>query len=221
MRERRRVTILGLAAFAALLATAGAQTTATPEPFEPPCAGKVWWADSDATFGDFDFWVGTWQVYDTSSGELMGFDEIVRLFGGCALRQHWRQMNDRFSLAGAPWRLEGGSFTTLGADGRWHQTWLDNGGSSLPLAGGLDPEGVMVLESEWLEFRTRAGDDVTMRYRWHWDPQDDGTIHNWGFVARAPAAAADEVEWQKYFDIVYRRNAPGGPSAMLQRPETE
>lgn len=199
-----------------------AQATAGSEEFTPPCAGEVWWADSDATFGDFDFWIGTWQVYDSETGELLGFDGITKVFEGCALRQHWRQLNDRFSQPNAPWRYEGGSLTSLGSDGRWHQTWLDNGGSSLPVAGGLDAEGVMVLESDWLELRTRAGEDVRVRYRWHWDPQSHDAIHNWGFVARESQSegGSEAIEWRSYFDIVYRRNVPGGPNASFrQGPE--
>lgn len=222
MQRSFKLILLALAttlALATVPPSASAQAAAVSEGFTPPCAGDVWWADSDATFSDFDFWIGTWQVYDSKTGELLGFDDITKAFEGCALRQHWRQLNDRFSQPNAPWRYEGGSFTSLGPDGRWHQTWLDNGGSSLPVVGGLDAAGVMVLESDWLEFRTRAGEDVRVRYRWHWEPRSDDTIHNWGFVARGSAeeGGPERIEWRSYFDILYRRNVPGGPNASLRR----
>ncbi len=208
------VTCLALAATVPARAQHGAEVPA----FTPPCDGDVWWADTTSRFDDFDFWVGTWQVYDRESGELVGLDQVEKTFEGCSLRQHWQQLDDRFALPGSPWRLEGGSFTALGTDGRWYQTWLDNSGSFLPLAGGLNVEGVMVLESEWLRYKSRAGGAVKMRFRLNWAAQDDGSIHNWGLAARiAPTGGEpEEIPWEKYFDIVYRKNATRGPVAELR-----
>ena len=205
-------THIGLMLLVAPVACA-AQSAAND--YEPPCQGGVWWTESNATYADFDFWVGEWQVYERETGLLMGFDEITKVFGGCALSQHWRQMHDRYSLPGAPQRMEGGSHTALGADGRWHQTWLANTGSNITLSGQITDEGVMVLESDWIEYRTRRGQDVRVKHRWHWEPQDDGSIHNWGFTRRGDGEGSD---WIKYYDIVYRRNAPGG---VVFRRETE
>lgn len=182
--------------------------------YVPPCEGKVWWSESKASFEDFDFWLGEWQVYDRESGQLMGIDRIEKIHRGCALQQHWSQMNDRFLTPGAPRRYSGGSFSALGADGKWHQTWLDASGGFLPVEGSLNDEGVMVLESaDWIEFTTRDGRHLKLKYRWHWAPQEDGSIHNWGYQLRD---GAESAEWQKYFDIVYRANKPGGPTAVLQ-----
>ena len=96
-------------------ASCASLTLAQDEPpaFAPPCEGKVWWADSTAGREDFDFWVGEWQVFDRESGLLVGFDDVEKVFGGCAVRQHWRHMNDAYTLPGAPWRMQGGSHTTL------------------------------------------------------------------------------------------------------------
>ncbi len=182
--------------------------------FVPPCQGKVWWTESEATFEDFDFWIGEWQIYDRASGVLLGFDQIEKDFEGCVIRQHWRQMNDRFALPGAPWRYAGGGVTALASDGRWQQNWLDNGGLNLLLKGGLDEDGVMVLKSSWIEF-TVQGQVVRQRYRWHWAPQEDGTILNWGFIKQTVDGVPEQAPWQQYFDIVYARNAPGGRSFEL------
>lgn len=202
----------------AVLAPANAQQGVPTAGFIPPCVSQPWWVETATRFDDFDFWVGSWQVYDTESDELVGLDRVEKVFEGCSLRQHWQQLDDRFALPDSPWRLEGGSFTAIGADGRWYQTWLDNSGSFLPLAGGLDAEGVMVLESEWLSYRSRAGEAVQMRFRLHWAPREDGTIHNWGLVAQSTPSEGEpqEIPWKKYFDIVYRRNVPHGPAARLE-----
>lgn len=194
-----------------------AQDDSQTPPFSPPCEGAVWWAESDASREDFDFWVGEWQVFDRESGLMVGFDDVEKVFGGCALRQRWRHMNDVYTIAGASWRMQGGSHTALGADGLWHQTWIDNNGSRIPMAGQLDDNGVMVLQSDWIEYADRSGNAIRVRHRWHWDPQDDGTIHNWGFQQ---TESPRKTDWVKYYDIVYRRNAPGGPSAIYRLPQT-
>ena len=63
--------------------------------FKHPCSGEPWWVDNGISFEDFDFWIGEWQVYDTASGEMRGFDDIEFVHDGCAVKQHWRQMDDR------------------------------------------------------------------------------------------------------------------------------
>lgn len=210
MRRRLLMTVLTLLT---VPLTTPAEEGPEPE-FQHPCEGEVWWADTGANRSDFDFWVGEWQVFDRESGTLVGFDDIRKVYGGCALRQHWRHMNDRFTLPGASWRMQGGSETALAADGRWHQVWIDNNGGYIHVAGGLDGEGVMVLQSDWIEYTDRAGNSQKLRYRWHWAPKDDGTIHNWGLRQRATSELS---EWTTVFDIVYRPNAPGGPTAHFNR----
>jgi len=187
--------------------------------FVPPCQGPVWWAESDATYEDFDFWVGEWQIHDRNSGVLLGFDEVEKTHEGCAIRQNWRQMNDRFALPDAPWRYAGGSITALGIDGRWQQRWVDNGGGVLPMIGGFDENGEMVLESRWLTYQTPDGLEISNKYRWHWAPQEDGTILNWGFLQQEINGGGG-TGWLQYFDIVYSRNVPGA-SAYILDPNPE
>ncbi|HKJ15717.1 MAG TPA: hypothetical protein VJ984_00020 [Xanthomonadales bacterium] len=195
----------------ALPLTSFAQDDQQPE-FTPPCEGAVWWTETDATRSDFDFWVGEWMVYEKESGLMVGFDMIEEIRGGCAIRQHWRHMNDLYSIPGASWRMQGGGDSSLGVDGKWHQTWIDNNGSHIQLSGGLDDDGVMVLQSDWMEFTDRQGNKRKNRHRWHWAPQDDGTIHNWGFQQTELPQASD---WVKYYDVIYRPNVVGGPTSNL------
>lgn len=195
-----------------LLCSVPIVVTAQDSDFQHPCEGGVWWTESDATRADFDFWVGEWMVIDKDSGLLMGLDMIEKIRGGCALRQNWRHMNDAYSIPGASWRMKGGGDSALGPDGKWHQTWIDNNGSHIKLKGGLDEDGVMVLQSGWIEFTDRAGNKRKNRHRWHWDPQEDGTIHNWGFMQTELPEASD---WTKIYDVIYRRNEVGGASANV------
>ncbi len=227
MPSTRIVAIVATMFIASLLAQAAWPQDQQNAP-SSPCAGDIWWADSNATWSDFDFWVGEWLVVDRASGKLMGFDQVEKVNGGCALSQRWHQMNDRFAVPGSPRRLSGGSRTSLGVDGRWHQIWMDNNGSWIPVAGGLEPDGTMRLESEWQEFTNRQGQPVRLKYRWQWKPLADGTIHNWGEVgvpedsrvskdsgASKDSGDSGSIQWQKSFDILYQRNERGGPTLRL------
>lgn len=205
----------GLALAAAMLSPAAAQDN-SGEDFQHPCEGKPWWVDTETRYSDFDFWVGEWQVYDAASGEMRGFDDVEKDLEGCILRQRWRQMDDNFSQSGLPWRLQGVSLTGVNADGEWRQLWTDNNGSNMMLTGGYNDAGEMVLTSEWYPVPNSNGDMVQARSIWHWAPQDDGTIKNWGFL-QSPDENADKV---KYFDIIYRPNAIGS-AAPRTRTEKE
>ncbi len=201
------------------VSTLTAQTPTTPDnTFSPPCRGGAWWAESDATFEDFDFWVGEWQVIDRETGDLQGFDIVTKTLEGCVIHQEWRQLSDRASQPGAPWRYRGSSVTALNADGQWQQTWLDNAGSNILPVGQFEKDRTMVIESDWLAFTTRQGQHVKLKYRFHWQPQTDGTILNWGFMKQV-VDDAPEGDWRQYFDIIYRRNAPGGPAPRVQSTE--
>jgi hypothetical protein len=75
---------------------------------------------------------------------------------------------------------EGQSFNAVGPDGRWHQTWVDNGGSLLLLAGGLR-DGRMVMSQEAAQNDgTKKVDEISWerlpggQIRQHWRSSTDG-----------------------------------------------
>ncbi len=198
-------------AFVALLAT-GSSISVADEPFDA-CKGAFTFVESGATYEDFDFWLGEWQVVATESGELRGYDKIQMIHDGCVLKQEWHQMDDLFSLQVSPNRLRGTSLTGIDAKGRWRQLWTDNSGTNMILTGGVE-DGVMVLRSEWISVPTQDGSTVDVRNLWYWHPQEDGTIHNWGEQQRDSETGPK----QKYFDITYHRAVKGGPAFNLRVP---
>lgn len=200
-----------LLAVAASLAI-GSPAGAAEEPFDA-CQGAFTFVESDASYEDFDFWLGEWQVVATETGELRGYDKIRMIHDGCVLKQEWHQMDDLFSLNASPNRLRGTSLTGIDAKGRWRQLWTDNTGTNMILTGGME-DGVMVLRSEWITVPTQSGNTVNVRNLWYWHPQDDGTIHNWGEQQRDSETGPK----QKYFDITYRRAVKGGPKFNLRVP---
>ncbi len=206
MRSHKLLSIFALSTFlVAAPATSNAQNA-------EPCAGSPWWVETDADFGDFDFWIGEWHVYATESGELRGFDDVKKTLNGCTIQQHWRQMDDLFSPPGTNRRLQGRSLTGITADGQWRQIWTDNGGGNLVFTGGYDAQGVMTLTSEWYTIPLQNGNSATIRNIWHWQPINENEIHNWGFVETKDSSNG----LNKYFDITYRRSAIGGPQAKAR-----
>jgi hypothetical protein len=112
-------------------------------------------------FQAFDFWVGDWEVVDTS-GTIVGENTIEKLENGCVLTEHWRGSSGS----------TGRSFNHYNyQDSTWNQTWMDNGGRPLVLKGKATP-GVMTMRSAAQTGRTGNlyFNEIT------WTANDDGTV---------------------------------------------
>jgi hypothetical protein len=65
------------------------------------------------------FWVGTWDVHDSATGEFAGSNQIVSILEGQAVLERWRGASG----------LEGASlFWNDGASGTWKQVWATSVG---------------------------------------------------------------------------------------------
>ena len=145
-----------------------------PTPAPKPCAAPE--------HRQFDFWVGEWDVTNPE-GKTVGHNRISLVLGGCALREEWTS-------------ARGNTGTSLNAwDGEarlWRQTWVDDGGDVLLLAGGLQG-GKMVLEGETAE----AGGKKT-RQRITWTPLSGGSVRQlWD------SSADGGRTWKVVFDGTY------------------
>ena len=105
----------------------------------------------------FDFWIGSWDVYQTD-GKLAGQSLIEPIASGCALLENWE---GRGGFSGKSLN----SYDPI--DQRWHQTWVDSSGSRLVLAGTLANRQIM-LGSE-------PGAAGPLQ-RIIWTPNDDGSV---------------------------------------------
>lgn len=136
---------------------------------------------------DFDFWLGTWDVFGPQ-GRQVGTNTITALFGGTVLMEDW-------SGAGG---IRGRSLNSWDANRRsWHQTWMDSTGSTLLLDGGLI-DGVMVMQGT-----APSGSNGTPwdAHRISWTPSDDGSE-----VRQLWETSSDDGEtWTVGFDGTYRR----------------
>ena len=111
------------------LLVAGPVAAQDQKPAPPPCSGPE--------HRQFDFWVGEWDV-TTPDGKPAGTNRIESILGGCVLMESWESTNGK---------SVGHSFNLYSSDGKWHQTWVDNGGTLLELVGGLDGDR-MVMSQE-------------------------------------------------------------------------
>jgi hypothetical protein len=131
----------------------------------PPC--------STPEFRQLDFWVGTWELswtgQDGKPGK--GTNVITRSLNDCVIEE-------RFAVLDGERPFTGMSVSTYDVKARgWRQTWVDNSGAYIPLAGGPSEEG--------FQFRQRNyADDRNMRMiwkdvkkdslDWHWQRSEDG-----------------------------------------------
>jgi len=115
-------------------------------------------------FRQFDFWVGDWEVKD-SSGTLLGNNRIHPIEKGCGLEENW---------TGA----KGTTGTSISFYNQytkqWHQSWVDINGGVIVMDGDFK-DGSMVLLTP-----KRENEDGYFQNRTSWTPLEDGRVrHLW------------------------------------------
>jgi len=137
-------------------------------------------------YQQFDFWLGDWNVYDTT-GALVGTNKITKSQYGCILVENWASKKSDFTST---------SYNFFNkSDSTWNQTWVDNKGGSLILKGRLT-DGKMVLSSDLLK-----GQKVDWYFnRITWTPQANGNVTQlWEIVGK------DSVKLKTAFFGIYKR----------------
>ena len=156
---------------------AGAPVRAQTPAAKPsaPCASPE--------YRQFDFWLGDWEVQD-ASGNPAGTNHITSIQGGCVLLENW---------TGA--RSSTGNSLNMfyAADGKWHQTWVDNQGGRLDLVGGLR-DGRMVLEGSAPSQRDPG---KRVKHRISWERKGANVRQLW------EASRDDGKSWKVLFDGLY------------------
>lgn len=146
---RRALVLIALSACAPaappLVTNHQAALNGAPMP-SPPCRAPV--------HGQFDFWVGQWNVFDPT-GAQVGTNVVRRELDGCAVEESWTD-----SGGGRGRSLNAYDATT----GRWHQTWVADALGHLRMVGGIDAQGKMVLTGKRISATT--GFELFDRYAW-------------------------------------------------------
>ncbi|MCB0476825.1 MAG: hypothetical protein KDC84_01600 [Crocinitomicaceae bacterium] len=111
-------------------------------------------------YNQFDFWVGEWEVYDTT-GNKVGDNSIVELEGGCILSEHWRS-------------VKGGSGRSYNfynsSDSTWNQTWIDSQGGNLILKGQAGTDQMKLASAPFQKNGNQLQHQIT------WTKQEDGSV---------------------------------------------
>lgn len=122
--------------------------------------------------GDFDFWLGTWNV-SWGPGDRVGRNVVARAFGG-------RVIEERFD--GRPGvDLCGTSLSVFDPHRElWRQTWVDDAGNYFALEGNL-VDGEMILlcrthngSERDAAYRMRFFDIAADSLAWTWERSTDG-----------------------------------------------
>lgn len=135
--------------------------------------------------GQFDFWVGRWEVR-RPDGVLLGHSTITREEGGCAIREQWD------GNAGS----SGSSLTFyLPSLGQWREVWVGSSGTHIDMTGGLvDDE--MHLEGTIEYFEP----EQVVAFRATWSIGAGGRVRQ-----RMEQFDLATDSWNLWFDGVYRR----------------
>lgn len=152
------------------------------------CGGAPALACTDA-HGDFDFWLGTWEVRD-ADGELAGHNRIEKVAGGCRIDETWQGAN-------------GSTGRSINfpdpVDGHWEQVWHSPGGLFIRIRGGLEDDGSMLLEGV-IHYPEQ---ERTAPFRGRWTLLADARVRQFF----EEYSEADEA-WKPWFEGFYSRIDP-------------
>ena len=142
---------------------------------------------ASAEYRQFDFWVGSWDVYPTGGTQLVAHSLIESVYNGCGVRENWMPLKTQNS---------GGSLSIyVVAEKVWRQTWIDSSGARVDFKGGLIGK-AMVLEGYWQDF-VAPGKGALIRMTY--SLASDHSVRQFG-----EASEDNGKSWQSSFDFTYR-----------------
>jgi len=177
-RFAHTVAVAALLSLAPPHAAAEDKPAATPAPKTPPgCTAPE--------HRQFDFWLGDWVVRDPA-GKVVGENHLTSVHKGCALFENWTGSGG----------FTGSSLSLYdAARKKWHQTWVDIGGSLLLLDGEL-VDGRMVLAGK----SPPDSQGAIALQRVTWSPLPDGRVRqHW------ESSTDSGKTWTTVFDGYYTK----------------
>jgi tetratricopeptide (TPR) repeat protein len=146
---------------------------------------RVFPCEGTAVAGEFDFWLGRWEVR-RPDGTLLGYDTITKRDGGCTIHEQWEGYT-------------GSSGTSLlfylPSREQWRQVWVGSGATSIDMTGGLvDGETRMEGTIEYLD------QNRVVAFRGTWTVAADGRVRQ-----RLEEFDVATGTWGLWFDGLFRR----------------
>jgi hypothetical protein len=133
-------------------------------------------------FSDFNFWIGSWDVYIYGSETLAGKSEIKSILGGKVIEENYMSSSGNY---------RGTSNNLYNAQElRWEQYWVDNTGLALHIKGSL-VDGKMVMSD-------CKNDDCNKII---WTPLPEGRVRQEWMQSKDKGKS-----WTKAFDGLYISN---------------
>jgi hypothetical protein len=132
-----------------------------------------------------EFWIGTWDVHDSETGDYAGSNEVTSVLGGHGVLERWQGASG----------VEGMSlFWSDGATGSWKQVWATSSGfaKQKTMIDAVDPHAVS------LEGVVTLPDGSSVRDRTTLTRLDDGRVRQ---VIETTPLGLDA--WEVGFDAVY------------------
>jgi hypothetical protein len=139
---------------------------------------------TDAGYHQFDFWLGAWDVFETSGGPREARASITSVQNGCGVREVFR--NDDGSGGGE-------SLNTFDPHtGLWRQSWLSDKGQIAVMEGRKQSKSITLRGPE-------TGDAVGRIIRGTWSPAAGGTLHE-------TAERSDDggKTWKPWYDLTLK-----------------
>jgi hypothetical protein len=143
------------------------------------------WNCAQPEFRQFDFWLGTWDMQDRRSGTRLGTAKIVKVHGGCAIREDWQA-------------LSGGSGANIATYHppikRWRMVSVTRNGGHF-LSEGEFTNGTL---SFLTDARPRDGKPERRRISWSQTDNPNRVLQVW-------EVSSDDRTWVREFDGVCLR----------------
>lgn len=142
-------------------------------------------------FRQFDFWIGEWEVFNTS-GTKAGDSRITLILDSCIILEEWTSANTAQGIVYA-----GKSFNKYNPSTRqWQQTWVDNIGGSVEFLKGNYRDKRIVFETNPFPF---SKDTMAIRRLTFYDLGSD-KVRQHGEMTKDKGNT-----WVTEYDLEYRR----------------
>jgi len=139
-------------------------------------------------YHQFDFWLGTWEVYKYGTDTLLGHSKIESVVDSVGLLENYSVASGKY---------QGKSLNKYNqATQRWEQYWIDNSGLTLFLSGGFT-DGKMVLD-DVENGKTSAGLN-----RIAWEKINNNSVRQTWSVSQDSG-----LSWSVVFDGEYTMKKP-------------
>lgn len=166
----------------ALLDTDDDLASVREDPRFAPIAAKARENAANSPSRQFDFWVGTWDVYNPD-GKLVGHSVVKKLHQGHVIEENWISAKGTTGMSLNFWDPE---------RKKWRQTWVDQFGQVVEYEGAFE-DGAMRLEG----WRIKPNGTRILQ-RATFTPQEEGTVRQ--FIEESSDGGKT---WTTYFDGLY------------------